>query len=249
MKMIHQYIIDTRQKHPLHFTLLDPGKMNPDDLVGLAKQTAEAGTDGFLIGGSTDLSLEKVDASVDAIKDITHLPVVLFPTHASSVSGHADAIFFMSLLNSESRQYLVGEQIASARWVKKTGLEPLSMAYLVVAPGMAAGKVGQAQPLPRDDPNLVVSHALAGQYLGMKYTYLEAGSGASIPVPPEIIEAVRSEVETFMIVGGGIKSPKDAVRAVKAGADIIVTGTLVETSNELKEEMSSLIKSIHLGSI
>jgi len=245
--MVHNYIVKSRQKHPLHFTLLDPGKMGPDNLVELATQTAEAGTDGFMIGGSTDLSLEKVDAAVDAIKDITHLPVILFPTHASSVSGRADAIFFMSLLNSESRQFLVGEQIASARWVKKTGLEPLSMAYLVVAPGMAAGKVGQAQPLPRDDPNLVVSHALAGQYLGMNYIYLEAGSGASAPVPVEIVKAVRDEIEALLIVGGGIRSPEDASAAVKAGADIIVTGTLVETSNKLKEEMSQLIEIIHSG--
>ena len=245
--MVHNYIVKSRQKHPLHFTLLDPGKMGPDNLVELATQTAEAGTDGFMIGGSTDLSLEKVDAAVDAIKDITHLPVILFPTHASSVSGHADAIFFMSLLNSESRQFLVGEQIASARWVKKTGLEPLSMAYLVVAPGMAAGRVGQAQPLPRDDPNLVVSHALAGQYLGMNYIYLEAGSGASAPVPAEIVKAVRDEIEVLLIVGGGIRSLEDASVAVKAGADIIVTGTLVETSNKLKEDMSQLIEIIHSG--
>jgi len=247
MNMVHNYIVKSRQKHPLHFTLLDPGKMGPDNLVELATQTAEAGTDGFMIGGSTDLSLEKVDAAVDAIKNITHLPVILFPTHASSVSGRADAIFFMSLLNSESRQFLVGEQIASARWVKKTGLEPLSMAYLVVAPGMAAGKVGQAQPLPRNDPNLVVSHALAGQYLGMNYIYLEAGSGASAPVTAEIVKAVRAEIDALLIVGGGIRSPEDALLAVEAGADIIVTGTLVETSNKLKEEMSQLIKLIHSG--
>ena len=245
--MVHNYIVKRRQKHPLHFTLLDPGKMEPDDLVGLATQTAEAGTDGFMIGGSTDLSLEKVDAAVDAIKKITNLPVILFPTHASSVSGRADAIFFMSLLNSESRQFLIGEQIASARWVKKAGLEPLSMAYLVVAPGMAAGRVGQAQPLPRDDPKLIVSHALAGQYLGMKYIYLEAGSGAEAPVPAEIVSSVRNEIDSLLIVGGGNRSPEDALGAVKAGADIIVTGTLVETSNKLKEEMSTLIKIIHSG--
>ena len=245
--MVHNYILKRRKKHPLHFTLLDPGKMGSEDLVTLAKQTAEAGTDGFLVGGSTDLSLEKVDSAVDAIKETTHLPVILFPTHASSVSGRADAIFFMSLLNSESRQFLIGEQIASARWVKQTGLEPLSMAYLVVAPGMAAGRVGQAQPLPRDDPNLVVSHALAGQYLGMRYIYLEAGSGASNPVPYEIVKAVRKEVEALLIVGGGILTPSAASQAVKAGADIIVTGTLVETSRKLKEEMSSLIKAVHSG--
>jgi len=245
--MVHNYILKNREKHPLHFTLLDPGKMGSNDLVTLAMQTARAGTDGFLVGGSTDLSLEKVDSAVDAIKETTHLPVILFPTHASSVSGRADAIFFMSLLNSESRQFLVGEQIASARWVKQTGLEPLSMAYLVVAPGMAAGRIGQAQPLPRDDPNLVVSHALAGQYLGMRYIYLEAGSGASKPVPSEIVKAVRNEVEALLIVGGGIRTPATASEAVKAGADIIVTGTLVETSRKLKEEMSTLIKAVHSG--
>jgi phosphoglycerol geranylgeranyltransferase len=121
------------------------------------------------------------------------------------------------------------------------------MAYLVVAPGMAAGRVGQAQPLPRDNPNLVVSHALAGQYLGMKYIYLEAGSGASNPVPSEIVRAVRNEIEALLIVGGGIRTPTAASEAVKAGADIIVTGTLVETSHKLKEEMSTLIKAVHSG--
>ena len=245
--MIHEYITNKRKEHPLHFTLLDPGKTSPEELINLAKQTAEAGTDGFLVGGSTDLSLEKVDSAVDVIKETTHLPVILFPTHASSVSGRADAIFFMSLLNSESRQFLVGEQIASARWAKKIGLEPLSMAYLVVEPGMAAGRVGQAQPLPRDDPDLVVSHALAGQYLGMSYIYLEAGSGASQPVPSEIIRAVRDEIDVFQIVGGGIKTPEAALEVVNAGADIVVTGTLVETSEKLKEDMSKLIDSIHSG--
>ncbi len=219
--------------------------MDSDQLVELAIKTADAGTDGFLVGGSTDLSLEKVDSAVTAIKDITHMPVILFPTHASSVSGKADAIFFMSLLNSESRQFLVGEQIASARWVQKTGLEPLSMAYLVVAPGMAAGKVGQAQPLPRDDIDLVVSHALAGQYLGMKYIYLEAGSGASEPVPDKIISAVKESTDVILIVGGGIKTPESASKVVASGADIVVTGTLVETSTKLVHDMSSLISSIN----
>ena len=245
--MIHDYIIKKRKEHPLHFTLLDPGKSSPEELINLATQTAAAGTDGFLVGGSTDLSLEKVDAAVDVIKETTHLPVILFPTHASSVSGRADAIFFMSLLNSESRQFLIGEQIASARWVKKTGLEPLSMAYLVVEPGMAAGKIGQAQPLPRDNPDLVVSYALAGQYLGMNYIYLEAGSGASQPVPSEIIKAVRDEIDVFQIVGGGIKTPESASEVVRAGADIVVTGTLVETSEKLKEDMFNLIQAIHSG--
>ena len=242
---VQEYISSRREERPLHFTLLDPGKTSTDDLITLAKQTADAGTDGFMVGGSTDLSLENVDLAVETIKEITHMPVILFPTHASSVSGKADAIFFMSLLNSESRQFLVGEQIASAPWVKKTGLEPLSMAYLVVAPGMTAGRVGQAQPLPRDQPDLVVSHALAGQYLGMKYIYLEAGSGASEPVPEDIIKSVRKSIDVTLIVGGGIQTPESARKVVAAGADIVVTGTFVETSQSLKEEMTALTKAIH----
>jgi phosphoglycerol geranylgeranyltransferase len=114
-----------------------------------------------------------------------------------------------------------------------------------VAPGMAAGKVGQAQPLPRDDIDLVVSHALAGQYLGMKYIYLEAGSGASEPVPDKIISAVKESTDVILIVGGGIKTPESASKVVASGADIVVTGTLVETSTKLVHDMSSLISSIN----
>ena len=121
------------------------------------------------------------------------------------------------------------------------------MAYLVVAPGMAAGRVGQAQPLPRNNPDLVVSHALAGQYLGMRYIYLEAGSGASVPVPTEIVSTVRNEIDAILIVGGGIRTPQDARDIIRAGADVIVTGTLVETSNKLREDMSQLIEAIHEG--
>ena len=119
------------------------------------------------------------------------------------------------------------------------------MAYLVVAPGMAAGRVGQAQPLARDKPDDVVSHALAGQYLGMKYIYLEAGSGASEPVPESIIKYVRESIDVTLIVGGGIRTAESARKVVAAGADIVVTGTLVETSKSLKEEMTVLINAIH----
>ena len=95
---VQEYISSRREERPLHFNLLDPGKTSTEDLITLARQSAEAGTDGFMVGGSTDLSLENVDLAVETIKEITHMPVILFPTHASSVSGKADAIFFMSLL-------------------------------------------------------------------------------------------------------------------------------------------------------
>ena len=242
---VHNYFSSTRKEHPLHLTLLDPGKMSPDDLSNIAQRADTAGTDGIMVGGSTDLSSENVELSVQAIKNVTNLPVILFPSDSGALSGKADAIFFMTLLNSSSLQYIVGEQIASATYIKKLGLETLSMAYLLLEPGMRAGLIGKARLLPRDNPNLVISHALAGQYLGMKYIYLEAGSGAESPVPSEMVEQVRKAVDNTLIVGGGIRTPESAKLLVDSGADIIVTGTFVETSNSLVEDLKPIIDAIH----
>ena len=242
---VHSYFSNTRKKHPLHLTLLDPGKMDSENLSKIAKEADQAGTDGIMVGGSTDLSFENVEQSVQAIKNVTDLPVILFPSDSGVLSGKADAIFFMTLLNSSSLQYIVGEQIASATHIKKLGLETLSMAYLLLEPGMRAGLVGKARLLPRDNPNLVISHALAGQYLGMNYIYLEAGSGAESPVPSEMVEQVRNSIDNTLIVGGGIRTPESARLLVESGADIIVTGTFVETSNSLVEDLKPIIDARH----
>ena len=242
---VHNYLSSVRKKHPLHLTLLDPGKMNSNVLSSMAKQADMAGTDGIIVGGSTDLRLQNVEISIQAIKDVTNLPIILFPSDSGVISGKADAIFFMTLLNSSSLQYIVGEQIASATHIKKLGLETLSMAYLLLEPGMRAGLVGKARLLPRDNPNLVISHALAGQYLGMNYIYLEAGSGADSPVPSEMVEKVRKAIDNTLIVGGGIRTPESARLLVKSGADIIVTGTFVETSDSLVEELKPIIGAVH----
>ena len=244
---VEQYLIARRAERPLHLTLLDPGKMPPGRLGVLAGEAAAAGTDGIMVGGSTDISRRRVDDAVAAIKAQVTLPVILFPTHAEAVSGRADAIFFMSLLNSTSRQFLVGEQIESARRIRRVGLEVLPMAYLVVAPGMAAGRVGRAVPLPRNDATLTVSHALAGQYFGMRYIYLEAGSGADRPVPPELVQAVRQAIDVTLIVGGGICDAAAAAMVVAHGADIVVTGTLVEQAAPVSEELRPVVAAVHQG--
>ena len=244
---LHNHLRKLRRERPLHLTLLDPGKSDTATIGRLAHGAAQAGTDAIMVGGSTGLSLERVDAAVLEIKAQTHLPVILFPTVAKAVSTKADAIFFMSLLNSSERRFLVGEQIESAAMVHQSGLQPLSMAYLIIEPGMAAARVGKATPLPRDDPRPAVAHAMAGELFGMRYIYLEAGSGATEPVPAPLIAAVRTAISAMLIVGGGIRTVDAAAAVVGAGADLVVTGTLIERASMVKEELQPVIGAVHAG--
>ena len=149
----------------------------------------------------------------------------------------------MSLLNSVDPYFLMGAQILGAPLVKKYGLEPISMGYIIVGDGGTAGVVGKAISVPYSKPELAAAHALAGQYLGMRFIYLEGGSGAANPVPPEMIHAVKHAIEIPLIVGGGIRTKEQAVAACTAGADIIVTGNVTESS-DAKQRISEIIKAV-----
>jgi phosphoglycerol geranylgeranyltransferase len=149
----------------------------------------------------------------------------------------------MSLLNSVDPYFLIGAQILGAPLIKKYGLEPISMGYVIVGEGGTAGIVGKAIPVPYNKPELVAAHALAGQYLGMHFIYLEGGSGATNPVPPEMIRMVKHFIDVPLIVGGGIKTKEQALAAASAGADIIVTGNIVESTGA-KRKVSEIIEGI-----
>jgi len=149
----------------------------------------------------------------------------------------------MSLLNSVDPYFLMGVQILGAPLVKKLQLEPISMGYIIVGEGGTAGIIGKALPIPYTKPELAIAHALAGQYLGMHFIYLEGGSGTKSPVPPEIIRAVKNVINVPLIVGGGIRNKKQAVTAVSAGADIIVTGNIIESVNA-DQKLSEIIDGI-----
>lgn len=209
-------------------TLIDPDRQLPSDAVSLAQEAVAAGTDAIMVGGSTGVTQGRVDATVSAIKDSVHVPVILFPASATDLSPRADAVYFMSLLNSRETRYIVGEQRVAAGVVKAWGLEAIPMAYLIVAPGMRAGEIGKADLLPRDNPTLAVQFALAAEMFGMKLVYLECGSGAPEPAPPALVRAVRNAIGIPLLVGGGIRTPEDAAEVARAGADIVVTGTIAE---------------------
>ncbi|MFA5897165.1 MAG: geranylgeranylglyceryl/heptaprenylglyceryl phosphate synthase [Thermoplasmata archaeon] len=229
---VYESLIERRTHGRLHMTLLDPDKQSAEEAGRLAGGAAKSGTDAIMIGGSTGVTQEKVDATVLAIKAAAKVPTILFPASAGNLSRHADALYFMSLLNSRDPRLIVGEQRRAAPLVKMWGLETIPMAYLVVEPGMRAGEVGRADPIPRGSPQTAVEYALAAQMLGMKLVYLEAGSGAPEPVPSEMIRAVHEATEIPLIVGGGIRSAEAASAVAKAGADMVVTGTVVERSKD-----------------
>lgn len=229
---VYASLLERRKRSHLHMTLLDPDKQSPEEAARIAAQAAKSGSDAIMIGGSTGVTQEKVDATVLAIKAAAHVPTILFPASAANLSRHADALFFMSLLNSRDPRLIVGEQRRAAPIVKKWGLETIPMAYLVVEPGMRAGEVGQAEPIPRSEPAAAVEYALAAQMLGMKLVYLEAGSGAPEPVPAAMIRSVREAIDVPLIVGGGIRTPSTAGAVARAGADIVVTGTVVEHAKD-----------------
>ncbi|MCK5396719.1 MAG: geranylgeranylglyceryl/heptaprenylglyceryl phosphate synthase, partial [Thermoplasmata archaeon] len=209
----------------------------------ISKMAVDAGSDAIMLGGSTGLTQELVDATVKAIKNAVHVPVILFPTSASAVSLHADAIYFMSLLNSKDPRFLFGEQMKAAALIKKSGLEPISMGYIIVEPGMKAGRVGGAECIKRDDVKSAIGYSVAGELLGMKFIYLEAGSGAPEPVPSNIISGVKNSLDIPLIVGGGIRRAEHAKAALEAGADIIVTGTVVEEEG-ISPAFTELVKAV-----
>jgi phosphoglycerol geranylgeranyltransferase len=212
-----------------HFSLLDPDPLSMEigDVVEIAKLAEKAGSDAIMIGGSTIFG--SIDDSVQSITEAVDIPTILFPGNLTGVSENADAIFFMSLLNSTNPYYIIGAQAMAAARVKLSGIEAIPMAYLLIEPGKTAAWVGRARCFPRDKPKIVLMYALAAELLGFKLVYLEAGSGAEGGgVPPETISMVSQYCDIPVIAGGGFNDKESVVRGVEAGASIIVQGTYLE---------------------
>jgi len=228
----------------MHMTLIDPEKQPPESSADIARKAGKVGTDAIMVGGSTGITQENLDGAVDLIKKAVKLPVIYFPSGANAIASHCDAIYFMSMLNSTNIRNVTGEQWRGAPVIRKLGLETLSMGYVIVAPGMKVGEVGEADLVERDDIQRAVGYALTAEMFGMDLFYLEAGSGAPSPVPPEMVKAVRESVDMPILVGGGITEPGHVPPLVKAGADIVVTGTLVE-NGAFEARLKKIVEATH----
>jgi phosphoglycerol geranylgeranyltransferase len=240
---VESYLIERIRKNiPLHLTLIDPEKTKIEESINIARVAEEVGSSGILVGGSTVSSIHQLDGIIKNIKNHQKIPVILFPNGIAGISKYADAIFFSSLLNSINPYYITGAQALGAPLVIKHGIEPIPIGYIIVGEGGAAGFIGQAKPIPYNKPELAAIYAMAAQLLGMHMVYLEAGSGADFPIPPDMIKKVKKSIDIPLIVGGGIRSKKEAKLAVKSGADIIVTGNIVE--NVSLKKLKSIVSAI-----
>ena len=247
---VEKYLLDRIQRDgAIHITLLDlcpPEKLTPQSAARVALEAESCQTAAIMIGGSSLVLTSHLDSIAKAVKAVVKIPIILFPNNVTGISRHADAIWFMSLLNSSDPYFLMGAPVLGAPIIRKFGLEPIPLGYIVIGQASSVGVIGRVSPIPYDKPELVAAHALAAQFFGMRFVYLEAGSGAKQPVPDDMIRTVKSLIDIPLIVGGGIRTGEQAKRVVRAGADVVVTGTVVEES-EVKYIIRELVEHIRLG--
>lgn len=238
-------------KKALGFLVIDPPNQSPTDAGKLAKLAQETGFSAIAVGGSVGAQGPLLEETISAVKDSCSLPVVLFPGNIATVSPKADAMYFMSLLNSDDPYYITGAQTVAAMPVKRLGLETIPTSYIIVEPGRAVGWVGRARLIPRELPYLAAATALAGQMMGSQLVILESGGGASSPAPPEMVASVRKTIDVPLLVAGGVRSEQFAYETVKAGADIVHVGSAIEKVNgdwaKAKKTMESIMGGVKKG--
>ncbi|HSJ66076.1 MAG TPA: geranylgeranylglyceryl/heptaprenylglyceryl phosphate synthase [Anditalea sp.] len=240
---------NTKQGRKGVILLLDPEKCNDrKNLKNVISSAVHHGVDFFFVGGS--LLLEKnVDDVISIIKENSHnVPVILFPGNTVQLSDKADGILFLSLISGRNPEFLIGQQVVAAPLIAELGLEVLPTGYMLVNSGeiTSVNYISQTLPIPNNKPALAIATALAGKYLGLNYIYLEAGSGATAPVNPDIISGVKKNVGLPTIVGGGINTIDKAKAAWEAGADFIVLGNGAEKNPNLLIEVLEYAKVYNL---
>lgn len=245
MGKVEQYLLAAKKKRAgLIFVLIDSEVSKMKESVKLAKNVEKLGASAILVGGSSAINQLEMTEVVKTIKKSVKIPIILFPGNVTGVVPKADAILFSSLMNSENPYYITQAQALSAPTVLKFGLEPLPTAYIIIGEGTTAWFVGSARAIPFDKPGIAAAYCLAAQFLGMRFVYLEAGSGAKQSVRPEMIQAVRKVFGGFLIVGGGIKDAKTAAEIIKSGADAIVIGTLLEKEKDSLRKLAEIANTI-----
>ncbi len=242
---VFNQIIETREnKGAGFFLLIDPDRIKEKEYLSLAVRAEECGVDAILVGSSFNLHTNFQQA-VKQIKSYTSVPVILFPSSFAQISPDFDAVLFSSLLSGRNPNFLIDEQVKGAPLIKKYNLESIPTAYLLIESGSltSAHYVSGTMPIPREKSDIAMAHALAGQLMGMKLVYLEAGSGAVFSVPLDMIRDVSKYVDIPLMVGGGLKTPESCANVVEAGASFVVVGTFMEENSDLNllKEMTSAV--------
>lgn len=214
--------------------LLDPEKVDLELISDSMAKISNSEVDFIFVGGST-VEEGVTQKLVKRLKQLTSIPIVLFPGHFSQISSQADAILFLSLISGRNPEYLINQHVKAVPLIKKSGLEVIPTGYILIDGGKetAVQKISETLPLSPEEVQEITDTACAGMYMGKKIIYLEAGSGALNPVQATVIRAVRKNIDIPLIVGGGIRSEEELIQAYQSGADLVVIGTAFEENNEI----------------
>lgn len=227
--------------------LIDPDKVNPDQLEHLIAECQDAQVDFIFMGGSLVIN-DNLDASILQIKKACQIPVVLFPGNPSQLSRHADALLYLSLISGRNPELLIGQHVISAPAVRQSQLELLPTGYMVIDGGAptTVSYISNATPIPSDKDDIAMCTAMAGEMLGKRVIYMDAGSGAKRPISESMIQRVAANITIPLVVGGGIKEPEKAYLNCKAGADVIVVGNAIEKGEAVVKEIADAVHSIQV---
>lgn len=246
MRHVYQSLLEKKKAGKKSFAvLIDPDNCSISSLDNLAQLSLSAGVDYFLVGGSLVLS-EHLDEFILHLKRVSKIPVILFPGSPAQVSKHADALLYLSLISGRNAELLIGQHVISAPMVKKSGLEIIPTGYMIIDGGAptTVSYISNAAPIPADKNDIALCTAMAGEMLGKKLIYMDAGSGAKKAISDDMIRAVAQNIEVPLIVGGGIKDAEKAYLNCKAGADVIVVGNAIEKEPSLIKEIAAAVHSV-----
>ena len=246
---VYEHLLEVRERRGAGLMiLLDPDRHDIDVIERRALEAQKSGSDALLIGSSLSTT-NNFDDVVRCVKGTVDIPVILFPGGVQQLSASADAVLFLSLISGRNPQHLIGDHVQAAPIIQKMGLEAISTGYILVESGIVSTVqyISDTRPIPRDKLDIAESHALAGQYLGLKLIYLEGGSGARLSVPEEMITSVRAAIKVPLIVGGGIRTPEEANSKIRAGADWVVVGNVLEKQPPGSNLMQEIAGAVHSG--
>ena len=244
--LVYQSLLEKKKQGKKALAILiDPDNVSQSSIAKLVERAVAAKADYFFVGGSLVVS-DNLDNCILQIKSLCTIPVLLFPGSPSQISKHADALLYLSLISGRNPELLIGQHVISAPFVKKSGLEIISTGYMVIDGGAptTVSYISNATPIPADKADIAFCTAMAGEMLGSKLIYMDAGSGARVPITESMISAVSKNIDIPLIVGGGIRDAEKAYRNCKAGADLIVIGNAIEKDPSLIDEIAAAIHSV-----
>jgi putative glycerol-1-phosphate prenyltransferase len=222
--------------------LIDPDKPSDEQIIEIVKKSILAGVDFFFVGGSL-LTTDSLDNCIKLIKELCDIPVLIFPGNSLQISKWCDGFLLLSLISGRNSEMLIGRHVIAAPYLKLYGNEIIPTGYILVDGGKptSVSYMSNTTPIPHDKDDIAMCTALAGEMLGLKLIYMDAGSGAINPISAEMINKVKHTIEVPLIVGGGINTPEKAATAAKAGANIVVVGNALEKSTDRLLEFAEAI--------